>query len=85
MNPATVQKLKEKVPELKELIAFLQAERYKLNDMNFLAQFEQLTSDQISLLVWSRFHAGTIIDNMLEPLLGGVDKPIGVNPEEYVL
>jgi hypothetical protein len=82
MNPKTVEILTKNVPELKELIAFLQSEAQKLDT---LAGISAPTPNDIAVEVLARKRAKETIDAMLAPLLGHVDKPTGINPEEFVV
>lgn len=82
MKPETIQKLRENVPEFRELLAFLASEAAKLDSLSILDK--TLTPDLGAHIVGLRYARDTI-NAMLAPLLETVDKPTGVNPAEYMI
>lgn len=82
MNPQTVNKLRENIPELRELIAFLASEANKLDTLQGL---DTMPIFERSYEITARLRAKQTIDAILAPLLGDVDNPVGVDPKEYVI
>lgn len=81
MKPETVQKLKQDVPELRELIAFLASEAEKLNTLEGI---DDAIPHGIAVEVLSRKRAYQTLTAMLAPLIGDVQRLVGVDPQEYV-
>lgn len=81
MNPQTIQRLKE-LPEFKELVAFIGAEASKLQGYDGL---QDLSFTERAYEVSIRMRMKERLDAILQPLLGGVDKPAGVDPQEFVV
>lgn len=79
MNPATIKKLLENVPELRELIEFINSEVKKLNDLSDI----KLTDDrEIAVEVLARQRAIETLERILEPLIS--EQVIeATDPHEY--
>lgn len=84
MKPESVAKLLQ-LPEGRELVAFLESELAKLKDMSFLNALHNSTPDQVSLLVWSRFHSLNTLESMLAPFINTQQKPVGTNPDDFLV
>lgn len=82
MNPETVKKLQENVPELRELVAFLAAEAEKLNTLADLGEFAH---NDIAVEVIARKRAYDTIQRMLSPLLDVQESGSGIDVQEYVV
>lgn len=68
------------MPEVKELIAFLQSEADKLYTLEGLGDFD---TRERQVKLDGKMWAYNTISNMLAPLLQSVDNPVGTNPEDY--
>ena len=82
MNPATIQKLREQTPELKEFIAYL---AQKARECDILEGFEGLSFAETAYEVKVRIRTKKVILDILEPLLkdnSGLETP---DPSEYVV
>lgn len=84
MNPQSVLKLRENIPELRELIQFLASELAKLNTLDGVAAAD--SEDMvIAREVRARLIAHHTLQEMLSPLLMETDKTVGVDPSEFVV
>lgn len=82
MNPETIKKLRENIPEFLELIAYLTAELSKADSLEGL---ETLDFKERAYETGVRLRMKERLSAMLAPLVADVDKSLGVNPREYTV
>lgn len=82
MNPQTITKLRENIPELRELVAFLKG---KAEELNTLYGLDLMTSEDRAIEATARLRAYNTLYGMLAPLIDTPDKQKGVDPKEYAI
>lgn len=82
MNPQSVEKLLA-MPEGRELVAFINAEAAKLNDLSSLEKTENGNFNLIE--VHGRRLAIETLIAILAPFINTQERPTGVDPSEYVV
>jgi len=82
MNPKSVIKLRENIPELRELIAFLASEASKENNLDGI---DELPADERAIEATVRVRTYKRLLAILAPLIDPVDSGVAPNPAEYVV